>query len=177
VCRDGGDCEKCNPLETGRYGNCDSNSGGVSTNNDLASRTGTCDAAGLCKAVYTNSSKLALAVGVVPGMVGNGRCEPVCNVPSCANDGGDCDVCTESIAALTAAGLSFGEYCAPNCRRGMLNNDCCDPGCDNACCGFDNRMCSSVCQAPCEVGYAASLSSFVCLCVARASLRARTPLC
>ena len=138
-----GDCQQCGPDQ---FGNCTAVSTGITTS-DLAARTGFCDANSKCVAVFTSPEKYALLGGVRPGMIENGFCEPACYTSSCMMDAGDCNSCVggdNAMAQVAAAGLSFNDYCSVGCRRSMLLNGCCDPACNNECCGFDNQKCNSV---------------------------------
>ena len=70
--------------------------------------------------------------GCVPHMLGNGICDPPCNVAPCYFDQGDCDAPTEGTT------WPNNQECAPGCSWEMSSNPVCDPTCEVADCNFDD---------------------------------------
>ena len=72
--------------------------------------------------------------GCVPHMLGNGICDPPCNVGPCDFDHGDCE--TSNVTGPN------DQECAPGCLWDMTVNGVCDTTCDNDLCAFDGGACN-----------------------------------
>ncbi len=118
------------------------------------------------------------------GTVGDGECNPACNVNACAFDLGDCqprpttsansDQDVSSASTNPDQGMSSASStCSPGCESQMLDNGLCNPQCNNAACSYDGGDCSGSdpCAGnPCLNGGTCSVPpgspSFDCECIA-----------
>ena len=100
--------------------------------------------------------------------IGDGKCDPNCDIPKCKNDGGDCTnvcACPESWLGDGSCDLACNtstceydngdclqkvEQCNAQCKTAMLGDGYCDRECNVESCTFDNGDCKSKTKCECE---------------------------
>ena len=113
-------------------------------------------------------------------MVGDGNCDPACNIGNCGYDEGDCDdavVCECDTTWLgdgycdmpcnsTLCSYDYGdcEVCAPQCQKAWQGDGTCDLQCNTAACGFDSAPMITGCvnSAAENFDYAATVDDGSC---------------
>ena len=100
--------------------------------------------------------------------IGDGKCDPNCDIPKCKNDGGDCtNVCACPVSWLGDGSCDLAcntstcehdngdclqkvENCNAQCKTAMLGDGYCDKECNVESCTFDNGDCKSKTKCDCE---------------------------
>ena len=112
-------------------------------------------------------SKVKLCTPLCPeAWIGDGVCDPECNIPKCLGDKGDCqDVCIcpkawlgdglcDQLCNNTICDYDDGdcveEECSPGCRPQMLGDGYCDHRCNTEMCDQDKGDCDIVSNCPCR---------------------------
>lgn len=95
------------------------------------------------------------AVNCTTGDVGDGVCDPACNVSACSFDDGDCRAVLETTSSNPDQGLnssiptpSTSRQCYPGCDASMIGDGVCQPACSLSICNRDGGDCSQT--TPCD---------------------------
>ena len=112
-------------------------------------------------------SKVKLCSALCPeSWIGDGICDPDCNIPKCLNDNGDCDhICRcpdewlsdgscDQICNTTDCDHDGGDcmedQCSPGCKSEMLADGICDHVCNTEQCDQDKGDCSILSRCSCD---------------------------
>lgn len=112
-------------------------------------------------------SKVKLCTPLCPeSWIGDGVCDPDCNMPKCLSDKGDCQnvcicpsawlgdgscdqMCNNTVCTYDG-GDCVEEECSPGCRPKMLADGFCDHQCNTELCGLDKGDCGIVSNCTCS---------------------------
>ena len=82
----------------------------------------------------------ACAAGCAWKQIGDGECQPQCNVTSCYDDRGDCDARgPDETGGVGSSAL----HCHADCKPEWKDDGFCDAACFNAKCGWDGADCGA----------------------------------
>ena len=162
VCLANGSC-KCDLAYTGMK--CQMN-----TCPSRCSGHGTCiDGVCVCNLGWDGDdcSKVKLCTPLCPeSWIGDGVCDPDCNIPKCLSDKGDCrnvcicqnswlgdgscdQMCNNTVCKYDG-GDCVEEECSPGCQPKMLADGFCDHQCNTGLCDMDKGDCDIVANCTCS---------------------------
>ena len=112
-------------------------------------------------------SKVKLCTPLCPeSWIGDGVCDPDCNIQKCSSDKGDCQyvcicpnswlgdglcdqVCNNTVCKYDG-GDCVEEECSAGCRSDMLADGFCDHQCNTESCGLDKGDCTQISNCSCR---------------------------